>query len=388
MTRMFLIGRLCLSSMVFVAQGTAHATTVLFVETVDTTFNRYRVSEAIGKDHDAAKLVAIQSAVVFAALQLTGSEEEKARLEGMRSSFESWEDIGIAERVLKVLFVKDGVKLDVVVKINVKELRRKLEAAHLITKGTDLAEKLGNPSILIAPEGSDGRQIAPAQRYIVDTLASFFTQQKYDLVDAGAMRNLSNMQGAVTAIEGVLDDPIAQIASLIGADIYVTFSAGLTQTVKASASLKAYETTTAKLIASATGESSHYPAGYPAEDAVREAVNDGVPKMFEDLSGYWHDDIAKGRKYLFSIAGDLSNREQQKALRKELEEVGDLRLTVKTAQRFSGTVRAKGSSDDVEEKIEDAITAAGFSQVKLVLSTRQMFIFAVEESGENSAFSD
>jgi hypothetical protein len=352
--------------------------TVAFVETVDNEFNRYKVSASEGKDQEAAKKGAAESAILFAALQLTGSDEEKSRIEGMKDSFVKNEALAKVGRVLKTMFFDGGIKIDVLVDVNVKELRRKLETASLIKKATDLADEVGNPVILIAPEGSDGRKIQPAEKFIIDRIASFFTQRKYEIVDAGAMKNIGEMQKAVNAIEGVIDDPIAQVASIVGADIYVTYTAGQTAVVKASASIKAFETTTARLLASATGESRQYPAGTAVVDAVREAVSDAVPKTFEDLSGYWHEQAAKGKTYLVSIAGDMSDRERQKALRKALGEVGKTKFDTKTANRMAGTVKALGSADDVEEAIEDAIKNAGFNNVKMVLSNRQMFMFSVQ----------
>ncbi len=355
----------------------ARAAAVQFVETVDNEYTRYKVTEAEGKTQDAAKKVAVAKAIVFAALTLTGSDEEKNRLEAMKDSYVNGDGLGRTGRVLKTMFFDGGIRIDVIVDVNVKELRRKLETAHLITKATDMAEELGNPTILIAPEGTDGKKLTPQEKFIVDRIASFFTSKKFDIVDQEAMKNLGEMTNAVHAMEGVIDDPIAQVAALVGADIYVTFTAGKTAEVKASAGVKAFETTTAKLLASATGESRQYPAGTAFMDALREAVSDTVPKTFEDISGYWHEDMEKGKKYMFTIAGDLSDRDRAKALRKNLEGIGTLKMTVKTDKRYGGTVRAKGSSDDIEEKIEDAIKDAGFNKVKVILSTRQLFQFSV-----------
>lgn len=376
---MFTLARNALFSMVVLLPAIVLAgTTVSFVETVDNEYTRYKVSAVEGKNQDAAKKAAGEAAILFAAMQLTGSEEEKSRLEAMKDSFVKNEGIVRIGRVLKTTFIEDGIRIDVLVDVNVKELRRKLESAGLIKKATELAEEVGNPVILIAPEGSDGRNISQAEKFVIDRIASFFTQRRYEIVDAGAIKNLTEMQKVVHAIEGVVDDPIAQVASLVGADIYVTYTAGQTAVVKASASIKAYEATTGRLLASATGESRHYPAGSAVMDAIREAVSDAVPKTFEDLSGYWHDQAENGKTYLISIGGDLSDREKQKALRKALSDVGKVKLDTKTANRIAGTIKAKGNVDDIEEAIEDAIKSVGFNNVKLVLSNRQMFVFSVQ----------
>ena len=112
--------------------------------------------------------------------------------------------------------------------------------------------------------------------------------------------------------------------------------------------------------------------------ALTEAVSDAMPKLFEDVSGYWHEDAAKGRRFLFSITGDFSQRDRQKALKKSLEAVGDVKMTVKTANKMAGTVRSRKSADDVEDALEDAIKDAGFSSPKLTMSSRALFIYKAQ----------
>lgn len=355
------------------------APSVSFVETVDTEFNRYKVSAAKGSDQVVAKKEAARAATLFAALQLTGDDTEKSRLESTKATWlDMADEVGRVGRVLKVMWEGDDAVIDVIVDVNVKTLRRKLEAKALIAKATDVADALGNPTILIMPEGSDGRKVNPAESFIVDRIASFFTQKKYDLVDKGAIENVTNMTKAMEAIDGVFDDPIAEVAALTGADIYITYKAGITANVKASASIKAFETTTGRLLAAATGESRHYPAGYAHMDAIREAVSDGIPKIFEDISGYWAEDMKKGKKYMITISGDFSDRDAYKAVVKGVKKMGKMKWNVKTKQKLSGVLRTTGDSDDIEFDLEDIIKDAGFDNPSLVANTRGTLIFRAE----------
>lgn len=356
----------------------ARAVTVAFVETVDEARIRVKVSDAEGKSQEEAKGLAAREALVFAAKRLTGSETEKTRLETVRMVYEPWvADLCTVRRVLKVTFTDKGQKIDVLVDVNIKDLRRRLEAKGLLTKMTDLAEELGNPVIMVVPAGKEGKKVNPPERYLIDRIASFFTQRKFDLVDAQAIKNVREMTKAAEAIEGVFDDPVAEVAALVGADIYVTYTAGQTEVVKASASLKAYETTTGRLIASATGESRHYPAGYALMDAIREAVSDAIPKLLEDISGYWHQDIRKGRRYMLSISGDLSDRAAVRALKRNLRDVGKLKVNIQTKKKLVAVLRAHGEADEVQDQVQDAIEDAGFKSVELILANRQLLIFAI-----------
>ena len=350
-----------------------------FIETVDTDFQRFRVSDAEGPSLTAAKNAAMVEALFFAAKQLTGSEDEKSAIEARRATIARYTDLARAGRVLKTVFRGESPVVDILIDVNVKELRRKLEQDGTIKKQADLAESVGAPQILVVPEGYDpSKKIDPAKQFLTDRIASFLTQRKFDMVDANALKNVNDITAAVHAIDGVVNDPIAEVASVVGADIYITYTAGITASVQASASVKAYEATTGRLLASATGQSRQYPAGSSEMSALTEAVSDSMPKLFEDVSGYWHEDVAKGRKYMFSITGDFSQRDRQKAVKKALEALGDVKMSVKTANKMAGVVRSRKSADDVEDAIEEGLKDAGFASPSLTLSNRALFIFKAQ----------
>ena len=370
---------LCTGLALAVATPSIAAPVAQFVETVDTDFQRLKVAGATGIDLRAAKAAAVGEALMFVAKSLTGSDAEKDRIDGRRAAISAYADLARTGRVLKTTFTGESPTIDVLVDVNAKELRRKLEGDGTLVKQADLAEAVGAPQILVVPEGyAPQKGIAPAQQFVVDRIASFLTQRKFDMVDANALKNVGDLTKAVEAIDGVIADPIGEVASVVGADVYFTFTAGVTATVKASASVKAYEATTGRLLATGTGESRQYPAGYAEMSAISEAVSDAMPKVFEDVSGYWHEDVVKGRKFVFSVTGNFSERQRQKDLKKSLEGCGDVKVSVKTAQKMAGTIRSKKKADDVEDAIEDAIKDAGFSNAKMTLSSRAMFVFRAE----------
>ena len=131
--------------------------------------------------------------------------------------------------------------------------------------------------------------------------------------------------------------------------------------------------------ASSTGESRQYPSGTAPMDVIREAVTDTIPKVFEDISGYWHEDSVKGRKYVVSITGNFSDREKAKAIRKSLESAGcEVKFDVKTQQKLGGTIRSKKGPEDVEDAIDDAIKEAGFPKPQMTMSNRALFVFSAQ----------
>ena len=113
-------------------------------------------------------------------------------------------------------------------------------------------------------------------------------------------------------------------------------------------------------------------------DAAREAVSDAIPKVLEDISGYWHEDVRKGRKYVISISGDLSDRAAVRALKRNLRDLGRLKVNVQTKKKLSCVLRAQGQPDEIQDAVQDAIADAGFESVELVLANRQLLIFAIK----------
>jgi hypothetical protein len=81
---------------------------------------------------------------------------------------------------------------------------------------------------------------------------------------------------------------------------------------------------------------------------------------------------------MFSVTGDFAQRDKQKALKKSLESLGDVKMSVKTANKMAGVIRSKKSADDVEDALEDAIKDAGFANPSLTMSSRALFIFKAQ----------
>jgi hypothetical protein len=98
----------------------------------------------------------------------------------------------------------------------------------------------------------------------------------------------------------------------VGSDIYVTYTitidtrkVGTSDVRKASVSVRAYETTTARLLGAETGYSEESAA--PATALVEAAVNNALDNVMSRINAYWQDDAKNGLQYKvrLSITGQF-----------------------------------------------------------------------------------
>ena len=88
---------------------------------------KYKVTGAEGADKDAAVKVAIGEALVFAARKLTGSDKEKQEISKRKGKISALQNLAKAGKVTKTTFNGDRPILDIIIDVNVKDLRIQLE---------------------------------------------------------------------------------------------------------------------------------------------------------------------------------------------------------------------------------------------------------------------
>ena len=105
------------------------------------------------------------------------------------------------------------------------------------------------------------------------------------------------------------DDYAYQLALSIGSDIYIEFS-GIEEkagygTNKYAASVRAYETTTSRLLGAETGYSQARKGELML--CVEEAMNDAVDKVLARIASYWKEDLNQGVQYklVLNMASDF-----------------------------------------------------------------------------------
>lgn len=197
---------------------------------------------------------------------------------------------------------KPGYKLTKDFRVNRKLLTEELVTKGIIASNTAVAEAVGFPQIMVLPETPTGQtpiQVFDTNPYAKQAAAAiegFLTSRKYEVVVPRAAEQIRDVVEATDQTSGVgAVDITYRIALLMGSDVYIVFS-GQVDNAQAKVIVKAFETTTARLLGAETGYSKIRP-GVAAETLVEEAVNGAIENVLQRINGYWTDDIRNGMQY-------------------------------------------------------------------------------------------
>ncbi len=231
----------------------------------------------------------------------------------------SWE----ADKMQKKIKISDGKGLKVVkqFKVNTNILMKDLENHNILEARSDMADVLGNPFIMVLPAVKPGEnptlllQTVPEYRHAASVVESFLTARQYDVVVPEVQNNLESLNSAQMSLGDREEDFSYQLALSIGSDIYITFEGILEDagygTKKYAMVVRAYETTTARLLGTETG----YSQGRKGEVmvSIEEAMNDAVTAVLSRVKNYWKSDLEKGVQYkmVISISTDFDEDEAE-----------------------------------------------------------------------------
>lgn len=220
--------------------------------------------------------------------------------------FISWEASTFDSRVK--MAGGEKLKIEKQMRVNRKAISDQLVARHIIASLEDITEEIGLPTLMALPEVKPGQN--PLDRLKSDSLLqqgasvieSYLTAKKYSVIAPDQAEQIFQQQKAQLAVKGADEDLSYAIALSVGSDIYVTYaitidtrSVGSTEVRKASVSVRAYETTTARLLGTETGYSDESAA--PATALVEAAMTNALDNVTSRINSYWQDDIKNGQQY-------------------------------------------------------------------------------------------
>ena len=229
------------------------------------------------------------------------------------SKYITYED----SKLIKKINIDGGKGLKIVkrFKINKKILRSDLEIKNVIKTRFDLVSQLGNPLILVLPSVKKGESPINilledlTYRHAASVIESYLTSRQYDVVVPEQMEALEALNTAQLELGDREDDYAYQLALSIGSDIYIEFS-GIEEkagygTNKYAANVRAYETTTSRLLGAETGYSQARKGELLL--CVEEAMNDAVDKVLSRITSYWKEDLSQGVQYklVLNMASDF-----------------------------------------------------------------------------------
>lgn len=203
-------------------------------------------------------------------------------------------------------------------KISREKIRNFLITKNVLTSKAELAETIGLPSLMVLPAAAKGQNPLdllndPNLSHAAKSLESALTAQMYEVIVPEASLNLAELSMAQMSIKDVEEDYSYQIALSIGSDIYITYEVSLEAakfgTKKAIVSVRAYETTTARLLGTETGYSPAAKA--PDQALIENAIQDAITKVLQRVTNYWKSDIKRGIQYkvIVSIPTDFDGSE-------------------------------------------------------------------------------
>ncbi|MCF7797935.1 MAG: DUF6175 family protein [Lentisphaeria bacterium] len=359
----------------------------------------------------SAKLDARRAAIWFVVLggsdPILTTDGEKSKFAGIQESFFeaqninkyiAWESDRFEERVK----IDDGKKLRIkrLMRVNTRLVKDDLVALGVTTAQADLTEKMGLPTIMVLPEAPKGRyplDLLKSDKTLkkgAEVIESYLTARRYDVIVPEQQEGLQDLVSASQTLKDVEDDPTYLIALSVGADVYITYNVttesrrvGSREVKKAAVAVRAFETTTGRLLGTETG----YSAERPTMDAavIEEGINDAIEKVLARITAYWKDDLARGLQYkvIISVSTDFSTSEAEDIMFEVMDVFDDMAKTTKEILMTDYTLdyliwadyerydRSSNVYRDLKRAIEKAVPDGSLRRVAL---NRKLVVLSVE----------
>ncbi len=295
------------------------------------------IGEGKKKEQEQKALLDARRSAVYFVLYLgtdplLGTGEEKKRFAAVEQTFFEIENVMrfiVWESEANSLWVKskDGkqLKIEKTFRVNVGLIKEDLINRGVLMAIADLTAELGMPQILVLPEVAQGEnplealEQRPELKQAARTIESYLTAQRYEVIVPEQQDFLNKYNETLQLLKESPEDLSYQLALAIGSDVYITFSVALEQRSqrsselkKAAATVRAFETTTARLLGSETGYSQERVAA--PEAVAEEAVHDAIDKVLSRVNAYWKEDLQRGVQYkvICTIVGSFDQRQVEK----------------------------------------------------------------------------
>ncbi|HPK40281.1 MAG TPA: DUF6175 family protein [Candidatus Cloacimonadota bacterium] len=229
----------------------------------------------------------------------------------------SYEDTQLKSKVI----TNKGTEIKIVkrFKVNKEIIRRDLENFKIIEDRQELAKAIGMPQLMVIPEVPkgkspvDGLRNNPILKHAASVVESHLTAKNYEVLVPQQMESINTLADAQQMLGDRNEDLAYKLALSIGSDVYITYSGayekGSYNTTKYAMNVRAYETTTGRLLGTETG----YSQGRQGESmaSVEEAMNTAIDNVLSRIESYWREDMKNGIQYklVISINPSLSEDE-------------------------------------------------------------------------------
>jgi len=254
------------------------------------------------------------------------SQADKDRLEPKVLHFYEMENINRYityedTKFIQQIKIEDGTGIRVVkrFRINKDFILRDLESMKILAPRAELAEALGRPQLMVIPETPMGKNPVeilrndPIARHAATVVESHLTAKQYDVVVPQQMEQLASLNELQMVVGGRGEDIAYSLAMSIGSDVYITYGGtweqGSHNTKRFAMTVRAFETTTGRLLGAETG----YSVARQGESmiSVEEAMNGAIDAVLSRIDAYWREDMRRGVQYKILISIDSSYSEDE-----------------------------------------------------------------------------
>ena len=218
---------------------------------------------------------------------------------------------GKGEGTTSVTQNQDGsVNVEVNAKVFKKQLEKDLVQMNIVASKDDVQDSIGNPSVVAGPSKAvKGKRYRKDMEQLVN---SYLTKEKFEVVNLETVQDLDKMQESVAEATDSEQGDLASLAAAAGADVYVEFEAKpekKNEGVVWAVNIKAYETTTGKMLASDTGFSGKRSTEEAGQEriAMAEGLNVVMGKIIPQIKDYWKEYRPRGRKFRVSFMNPPKN---------------------------------------------------------------------------------
>ena len=268
-----------------------------------------------------AKKAAVYSLLFMGTDPILSTDEERNAFHSIEEDFfiiENIDDYVVYEDKVPqkktTLSNYEGLKIVKKIKINRDSLIRNLEENNIIQSQKELIAIIGNPFIMVVPQVKANESITEVlysndiNKHAAGVIQGTLTLKKYDVVLPDQQEKLNEITKKQLSLNSTKTDSAYELALSLGSDIYIDFvvssSEAEYETKKYAVTLRAFETSTGRLLGSETGHS----AARRGDDFVssEEAILQALPNLLSRVSNYWKADIDKGIQYktIISISNE------------------------------------------------------------------------------------
>ena len=273
--------------------------------------------------------------------------------------------------------------------LNTAMLKEDLVAKGIIKSVDELSDSLGTITVAVLPK-EESLWSDTEYQAAVDVVSEYLQDRNFEVTVLKAAKKSNKIVQKAAMLSGVVD-PMYALAMESGSDIYISINLDKSsrtvagkQVKKASVSMSAYYTATAKQLGASSGYSPERAvSGYMS--VTQEATNDAVEKVLGQIQKSWKKEAKRGKYYKVIVTaadgmGKKIDRPMYETLKSTCKRVKRLGASDSV---FNYTLQCTKIEDTMQllSSIEDSYTGAG--KVFRTMDSGSLLIVKVAESEDD-----